>query len=128
MQKFVYGLLAALAFVATQASAMPIQAIKVPLWDNPPTNQIRGTASIMGLGTGTGFTIQVSLKVANAGPTADLIGTGTCAKYKTLYTLKPAINGLSNTTVAKGNIIALFKSPHVVVVPQMRYCGAIKMK
>ena len=128
MCKLFYGMLGALAIAATQASAMPIQPIKVTLWDMPPANQIRGTASIMGLGSGTGFTIQVSLKVANAGPTIDLIGTGTCSKYKKLYALKPAMKGLSNTTVSNGNIIALFKSPHVVVVPQMRYCGVIKPK
>lgn len=127
MKTFFYGMLAALA-IGAQASAMPIKPIVVTLWDNPPAGQIRGTASFMGLGTGTGFNVKVSLNVANAGPTSDLIGTGTCTKYKKLYTLKPAMNGLSYTTVAKGNIAALFKTPHVVVVPQMRYCGPIKLK
>lgn len=71
--------------------------------------------------------MQVSLKVvAGPGPDAALIGTGTCAGYKRLYTLKSVRNGLSNTTLPSADIVKLFKTPHVVALPGLKYCGPLK--
>jgi hypothetical protein len=127
MQRISYAAVAAFVLggaVAAAAQAMPIQPITVTLWDVPPTNQVRGTASFQGLPKGVA--VQVSLKVAGPGPDAALIGTGTCASYKKLYALKPARNGLSNTSLPSADRVKLFKTPHVVVLPGLKYCGAIK--
>ena len=106
------------------AQAMPIQPIMVTLRDVPSTNQSRGTVSFQGLPKGVA--VQISLKVAGPGPDAALIGTGTCTAYKKLYVLKPARNGLSNTTLPQADMIKLFKTPHVVVMPGLKYCGVLK--
>jgi hypothetical protein len=106
------------------AEAMPIQPITVALRDVASTNQIRGTASFQGLPKGVA--VQISLKAAGPGPDAALIGTGICTSYKKLYALKPARNGLSNTAIPGADIAKLFKTPHVVVMPVLKYCGALK--
>lgn len=104
--------------------AMPIQPITVSLWDVPSTHQVRGTVSLQGLPRGVA--VQISLKAAGPGPDAALIGTGTCTSYKKLYALKPAKNGLSNTAIPSADMVKLFKTPHVVVMPGLKYCGALK--
>ncbi|HET9392927.1 MAG TPA: hypothetical protein VFO29_05360 [Candidatus Rubrimentiphilum sp.] len=104
--------------------AMPIKPINVTLWDVPSTNQVRGTISLQGLPKGV--SVQISLKAAGPGPDAALIGTGTCTSYKKLYALKPAKNGLSYTTIPSADMVKLFKTPHVVVMPGLKYCGALK--
>ena len=104
--------------------AMPIKPITVTLWDVPSTRQARGTASFQGLPRGVA--VQISLKVAGPGPDTALIGTGTCAAYKKLYALKPTRNGLSNTSIPGADIVKLFKTPHVVVMPGLEYCGVLK--
>jgi hypothetical protein len=108
------------------AEAMPIQPLTVTLWDVPPSGQVRGTASFQGLPKGVA--VQVSLKVAGPGPDSAVIATGTCTAYKKLYALKPIRNGLSNTTLPAADMVALFKGQNVVVVPGLKYCGALKNK
>lgn len=103
---------------------MPIKPITVSLWDVPSTNQVRGTVSLQGLPRGVA--VQISLKAAGPGPDAALIGSGTCTSYKKLYALKPAKNGLSNTAIPSADMVKLFKTPHVVVMPGLKYCGALK--
>src|SRR5438876_10839062 len=98
---------------------MPVQPITVTLHDVPSTNQTRGTVSFQGLPRGVA--VQISLKAAGPGPDAALIGTGTCTSYKKLYALKPARNGLSNTAIIGADIVKLFKTPHVVVMPGLKY-------
>lgn len=125
MKHRLYLLSAAISFaVSGSVQAMPIQPYTITLWDVPSTNQVRGTASFQGLPRGV--QVQVSLKVAGPGPDTALIGTGTCASYKKLYALNPAVKGLSNTTLPSAGMIQLFKTPHVVVLPGLKYCGAIK--
>ena len=129
MLRFSYALAAGCALAVLSglsAKAMPIQPITITLWDVPNGNQIRGTASFMGLPKGV--QVQVSLKVAGPGPDTALIGTGTCTSYKKLYALKPAMKGLSNTALPNADMVKLFKTPHVVVLPRLKYCGAIKSK
>ena len=104
--------------------AMPIQPIIVTLRDVPSTNQVRGTVSFQGVPRGVA--VQISLKAAGPGPDAALIGTGTCTAYKKIYALKPARNGLSNTALPSADMVKLFKTPHVVVMPGLKYCGALK--
>ena len=103
---------------------MPIQPVTVTLGDVPSTGQVRGTVSFQGLPKGVA--VQISLKAAGPGPDAALIGTGTCAAYKELYALKPARNGLSNTAIPSADLVKLFKTPHVVVMPGLKYCGPLK--
>jgi hypothetical protein len=103
---------------------MPIQPVTVTLGDVPSTGQVRGTVSFQGLPKGVA--VQISLKAAGPGPDAALIGTGTCAAYRKLYALKPARNGLSNTAIPSADLVKLFKTPHVVVMPGMKYCGPLK--
>ena len=110
--------------IGVPTEAMPIKPITVTLWDVPSTNQVRGTASFQGLPRGVA--VQISLKAAGPGPDAALIGTGTCTSYKKLYALKPARNGLSNTAIPVADMVKLFKTPHVLVMPRLRYCGALK--
>lgn len=111
-------------FTGSPTVAMPIKPINVTLWDVPSTNQVRGTASFQGVPRGVA--VQISLKAAGPGPDAALIGTGTCTSYKKLYALKPARNGLSNTALPTADMVKLFKTPHVVVMPGLKYCGALK--
>lgn len=128
MQRFLFTVLAAaigLTGTGTLAWAMPIKPINVALVDIPNGNQLRGNVSFMGLPKGVA--VQVSLRVASHGPDAAYIATGTCTKYKKQYTLKPAINGLSNTVLPTADMVSLFKTPHVVVLPQQLYCGVLKM-
>ena len=120
----ILGLLLFTALPGVPAAAMPIQPVKVILWDIPNGNQIRGTASFQGLPKGVA--VQLSLRVASYGPDTALIGSGTCAAYKKVYALKPAIKGLSNTLLPTANMITLFKTPHVVVLPRDKYCGVLK--
>jgi len=54
-----------------------------------------------------------------------LIGT---APYKKLYALKPARNAISNGAIPNADIMKLFKTPRVIVMPGLRYCGALKSK
>jgi hypothetical protein len=115
-------LFAGLPGVPTEA--MPIKPITVTLRDMPSTNQMRGTVSFQGLPRGVA--VQISLKAAGPGPDAALIGAGTCTSYKKLYALKPARNGLSNTAIPSADMVKLFKTPHVVVMPGLKYCGALK--
>ena len=128
MQRSFYALAAlsyALCLAAgTRVEAMPIQPYTITLWDVPSTNQVRGTASFQGLPKGVA--VQVSLKVAGPGPDAAFVGTGTCKAYKKLYALKPAVNGLSNTVLPSAGMLDLFTKPHVVVLPGLKYCGAVK--
>ena len=106
------------------AESMPIQPITVTLRDVPSTNQTRGTVSLQGLPRGVA--VQISLKAAGPGPDPAVIGMGTCTTYKKLYSLKPAVNGLSNTTIARASLAQLLKTPHaVVVMPTLKYCGVI---
>jgi len=126
MQRITSGVLIAMltGLAAARAWAMPIPPIMVTLQDMPSTNQMRGTASFQGLPKGVA--VQISLKAAGPGPDAALIGTGTCTAYKKLYALKPVRNGLSNTTLPQADMIKLFKTPHVVVMPGLKYCGVLK--
>ena len=124
MQRFFLAIMATTLGLATPALAMPIKPINVALVDIPNGTQLRGNASFMGLPKGV--QVQVSLKVASHGPDAAYIATGTCTKYKKVYTLKPAINGLSNTVLPTADMISLFKTPHVVVLPKNQYCGVMK--
>lgn len=121
--------IAAFALGATltlAAEAMPIAPLTVTLWDVPNSGQARGTVSFQGLPKGVA--VQVSLKAAGPGPDTALIATGTCTAYKKLYALKPIRNGLSNTAIPAGDMIRLFKGQNVVVVPALKYCGALKNK
>ena len=111
---------------AVRGAPVAVQPVTVQLWDVPRTNQIRGAATFQPLGLGPGFTVQVSLTAAGPGPDTALIGTGSCTKYKKLYQLKPAVNGLSNTTLARAKLLPLFQTPHVIVLPKLEYCGALK--
>jgi hypothetical protein len=106
------------------AKAMPIAPLTVTLWDVPNSGQARGTAIFQGLPKGVA--IQVSLKAAGPGPDIALIATGTCSAYKKLYTLKPIRNGLSNTAIPSADMVKLFNGQNVVVVPALKYCGALK--
>jgi hypothetical protein len=106
------------------AETMPIQAIAVMLRDVPSTNQTRGTVSFQGLPRGVA--VQISLKAAGPGPDSAWIASGTCTSYKTLYALKPVRNGLSNTAIPSADMVKLFKTPHVVVMPGLKYCAALK--
>src|SRR5436305_2739417 len=112
------------ASLSSAPKAMPIQPINVTLRDVPTTNQTRGTVSFQGLPKGVA--VQISLKAAGPGPDAALIGAGTCTAYKKLYALKPARNGLSNTALPQADMVKLFKTPHVVVMPGLKYCGVLK--
>ena len=129
MQRIPYAAFAAFvigAMVGPAAEAMPIQPLTVTLWDVPASGQVRGTAIFQGLPKGVA--VQVSLKVAGPGPDSALIATGTCTAYKKLYALKPIRNGLSNTTLPTADMVKLFKGQNVVVVPGLKYCGALKNK
>jgi hypothetical protein len=106
------------------AEAMPIAPLTVTLWDVPASGQARGTASFQGLPKGVA--VQVSLKAAGPGPDTTLIATGTCTGYKKLFALKPIVNGLSNTTLPTADMVKLFKGQNIVVVPGLKYCGALK--
>ncbi len=108
------------------ARAMPIAPLTITLWDVPNSGQVRGTASFQGLPKG--IAVQVSLKAAGPGPDTALIATGTCAVYKKLYALRPIRNGLSNTGIPSADMVKLFNGRNVVVVPALRYCGALKNK
>ncbi len=114
------------ATLELRAEAMPIAPLTVTLWDVPNSGQARGTASFQGLPKGVA--VQVSLKAAGPGPDTALIATGTCTAYKRLYALKPIRNGLSNTAIPTADMVKLFKGQNVVVVPALKYCGALKNK
>lgn len=129
VQRFTWAAIAALAVGAAgglAAEAMPIQPVSITLWDVPNSGQVRGTASFQGLPKGVA--VQVSLKAAGPGPDTALIATGTCTVYKKLYALKPVRKGLSNTTLPAADMIRLFKGGNVVVLPGLKYCGAVKSK
>jgi hypothetical protein len=129
MHRISHAAIAAFLLASTQAlpaAAMPIAPLTVTLWDVPNSGQVRGTASFQGLPKGVA--VQVSLKVAGPGPDTALIAAGTCSAYKKLYALKPIRNGLSNTAIPTANMVALFKGQNVVVVPALKYCGALKNK
>ncbi len=111
---------------ALAAGAMPIQPVTVTLWDIPSSGQVRGTVSFQGLPKGVA--VQVSLKAAGPGPDSAWIASGTCGAYKSLYALKPARNGLSNTTLPTADMVKLFKGHNVVIIPGLKYCGALKNK
>lgn len=127
MQRIVRAALAAITVVLSAgvpALAMPIQPITVTLRDVPSSNQTRGTVSFQGLPRGVA--VQISLKAAGPGPDAAWIASGTCTSYKTLYALKPVRNGLSNSALPSADMVKLFKTPHVVVMPGLKYCAALK--
>jgi hypothetical protein len=129
MNRTLCAAIAALALGVTinaAAEAMPIQPYSVTLWDVPNSGQARGTASFQGLPRGVH--VQVSLKAAGPGPDSALIATGTCTAYKKLYALKPVRNGLSNTTIPTADMVKLFKGQNIVVLPGLKYCGALKSK
>jgi hypothetical protein len=112
------------SMITAPAVAMPIQPYNVVLWDVPNSGQARGVASFQGLPKGVA--VQVSLKAAGPGPDAAFIATGTCRAYKKLYTLTAVRKGLSNTTLPTANMVRLFKGNNVVVLPGLKYCGAVK--
>mgnify|MGYP001286680053 CR=1 FL=1 len=100
-------LLFALPALRQAASASPAalqKATTILLWDIPRTSQIRGTVTLQALpgrSVAPGFTVRVSLKAAGPGPDPAVIGMGTCTFYKKFHSLNPAVNGLSNTTIAR---------------------------
>ncbi|HEX5275274.1 MAG TPA: hypothetical protein VFW34_08360 [Candidatus Rubrimentiphilum sp.] len=106
------------------AAAMPVEPLTVTLWDVPNSGLARGTASFQGLPRGVA--VQVSLKAAGPGPDTAFIATGTCTVYKRIYALKPIRDGLSNTTLPTAGMVKLFGGKNVVVVPELKYCGALK--
>jgi len=105
---------------------MPIAPLTGTLWDVPSSGHVRGTASFQGLPRGVA--VQVSLRAAGPGPETALIAARTCANYKMLYALKPVRNGLSNTAIPAADMVKLFKGRNVVVLPGLKYCGALKNK